>query len=67
MFRYDFTVWKTCLEDLNKIGHLNRDLNQALLTADNLIMFADIIHAKGAALNDIWGFINGTVLPASRP
>ena len=51
----------------SEFGHLLRDLNQPWLSADNLIMFADIIHAKGAALNNTWGFIDGTVRPISRP
>ena len=51
----------------SEFGHLLRDLNQPWLFADNLIMFADAIHAKGAALNNTWGFIDGTVRPISRP
>ena len=30
-------------------------------------MFADAIHAKRAALNNIWGFSDGIVRPISRP
>ena len=30
-------------------------------------MFADTIHTKEAALNNAWGFIDGTVRPISRP
>ena len=56
---------------MNKIdsefGYLPRDLNQPWFSADNLIMFADAIHAKRAALNNTWGFIDGTVRPISRP
>jgi len=29
--------------------------------------YADVIHAKGAPLNDCFGFIDGTVRPISRP
>ena len=29
--------------------------------------FADAIHQKGAALDNCWGFIDGTVRPISRP
>ena len=36
----------------SKFGHLLRYLNQMWLSADNLIIFADIINAKGAALNN---------------
>ena len=35
----------------SKFGHLLRYLNQMWLSADNLIIFADVINAKGAALN----------------
>ena len=51
----------------SEFGHLLRDLNQPWLSADNFIMFADAIHAKGAALNNTWGFTDGTVCPISRP
>ena len=29
--------------------------------------FSAVIHAKGAALDQCWGFIDGTVRPISRP
>ena len=29
--------------------------------------YADVIHAEGAALNNCFGFIDGTVRPISRP
>ena len=51
----------------SEFEHLLRDLNQPCFSADNLTMFADTIHAKGAALNNTWGFIDGTVRPISRP
>ena len=51
----------------SEFWHLPRDLNQLWFSADNLIMFADAIHAKRAALNNTWGFIDGTVRPISRP
>ena len=54
-------MYKICSE----FGGLLRDLNQLWLSAGNLIMFADATHAKGAALNDTWGFIDGTVHPIS--
>ena len=44
---------------------LLRDVNQLWLSTDNLIMFADATHAKGEALNNTWGFIDGTVHPIS--
>ena len=36
----------------SEFKHLPRDLNQLWFSADNLIMFADAIHAKRAALNN---------------
>ena len=54
-------------EVMNKIdsefGHLLRDLNQPWISAETLVIFADVIHAKGATLNNTWGFIDGTVHP----
>ena len=29
--------------------------------------FSDAVHSKGAALNNCWGFIDGTVRPVARP
>ena len=49
----------------SEFGHLLRDLNQWWLCADNLIMFLEAIHAKGAALNNTWGFSDDTVHPIS--
>ena len=51
----------------SELGHLLSDLNQPWLSSDNLLMFCDAIHTKGAALNNTWGFIDGTVRPISRP
>ena len=33
----------------------------------NVAAFSDAIHAKGAALDNCWGFIDGTVRPIARP
>ena len=52
---------------VSELRHLLGDLNQPWLSADNLRMFADVIHAKGAALNNILDFIGGTVRPISQP
>jgi len=30
-------------------------------------MYADAIHAKGAALDNCWGFVDGTVRAICRP
>ena len=42
-------------------------MNQAWLSPPNLQSFADAIHNKGAALNNCWGFVDGTVRPICRP
>ena len=44
-----------------------RTFNQPWLSQANLQNYADIIHAKGAPLQNCWGFIDGTVRPVSRP
>jgi len=41
-------------------------MNQEWLNPQNLEIFCQIIHAKGAALNNCWGFVNGTVRPICR-
>ena len=43
------------------------DLNQPWLLARCLEEFANAIHQKGAALDNCWGFVDGTVRPISRP
>ena len=48
-------------------GHLLRDLNQPWLQPRCLEEFANAIHQKGAALDNCWGFVDGTVRPISRP
>ena len=48
-------------------GHLLQDLNQNWLAPEHLTVFANTISDKGAALNNVWGFIDGTVRGISRP
>ena len=48
-------------------GYLLNSMNQAWLSPHNLQLFADIIHEKGAPLNNCWAFIDGTVRPLFRP
>ena len=48
-------------------GHLLRDLNQPWLQPQYLEEFPNAIHQKGAALDNCWGFVDGTVGPISRP
>lgn len=47
--------------------HLLSDLDQPWLSRAHLQEFADAVHNKGAALENCWGFIDGTVRPVSRP
>ena len=47
--------------------HLLTDFDQGWLQPENLETFAAVIHEKGAALDNCWGFIDGTVRPVSRP
>ena len=50
-----------------RFGHLLRDLDQSWLSCPNLQIFANAVHDKGAALDNCWGFIDGTVGPICRP
>ena len=45
----------------DRYSYLLHNLNQAWLSSQNLQMYADAIHNKGAALDNCWGFIDGTV------
>ena len=47
--------------------HLLVSLNQPLLTPVCLERFCQGVHDKGAALENCWGFIDGTVRPIRRP
>jgi len=42
-------------------GHLLTTLDHPWLTPAKLREMADAVHAKGAALQNCWGFIDGTV------
>jgi hypothetical protein len=41
--------------------------DQIRLTPQKLKCFAESIHAKGSPLSTVYGFIDGTVRPISRP
>ncbi|XP_028415050.1 uncharacterized protein LOC114538135 [Dendronephthya gigantea] len=51
----------------NAHGHRMTEWNQQILSPENLEIYADAIHAKGAALANCYGFIDGTVRPLCRP
>jgi len=42
-------------------------MDQPWLSRESLRMYADAIHAKGAALDNCWGFVDGTVRAICRP
>ena len=50
-----------------RYGHLLLSLDQPWLSRANLKIFADAVHAKGAALSNCWGFVDGTVRPICHP
>ena len=51
----------------NEHGHLISHWNHTLLSPENLPRYADSIAAKGAALQNCFGFVDGTVRPICRP
>ena len=51
----------------NQFSHLLRYLNQPWMAPIYLQDFANAVHAKGGALDNCWGFIDGTVRPICRP
>ena len=48
-------------------GHKITEWNHAALSPALLQTYADAVYAKGAALNNCFGFIDGTVRPIARP
>ena len=51
----------------NEHGHHLTDFNQPFLSRASLRTYAGAIHQKGAALNNCWGFVDGTVRSFCRP
>ena len=49
------------------MGTCYGNLNQPWLQPRCLEEFANAIHQKGAAMDNCWGFVDGTVRPISRP
>ena len=47
--------------------YLLRDMNQPWLDSIHLEEYANAVYRKGAALDNCWGFVDGTVRPISRP
>ena len=54
-------------EIFDRYSHLLTDLNQPWLSRENLQIFANAVHNKGAALDNCWGFVDGTIRPICRP
>ena len=50
-----------------RFGNLFLHLNQPWLSQANLVDFSQSIYSKRAALDNCWGFIDGTVRPVARP
>ena len=48
-------------------GFSIRDVNQNWLSRRNLLLFAEVIHTKGAQHDNCWGFVDGTTRPMCRP
>ena len=56
------------VDDLfDRYSHILRELDQPWLSPANLQMHATKVHNKGAALDNCWGFVDGTVSPICRP
>ena len=51
----------------NTHAYLIQTLNQPWLQPELLQTYANAVHEKGAALNNCWGFVDGTVRPITRP
>ena len=51
----------------NRWDRLLTTLNQPGLSPINLQQFANVVHEKGAALENCWGFVDGTVEQVCRP
>jgi len=48
-------------------GHLLQDLSSLGCSRINLEEVAQAIHQKGAALDNCWGFVDGTIRPICQP
>ena len=58
----------TVLDDIySRFSQHFTDLNQPWLSRENCKSFAHAVHNKGSALDNCWGFVDGTVRPICRP
>ncbi|XP_078379986.1 uncharacterized protein LOC144662926 [Oculina patagonica] len=51
----------------NTHGHRVSQWNHTIMNPASLVTYADAIHDRGAALENSFGFIDGTVRPITRP
>ena len=55
-------ITNTVISDIyERYGHLILSFDQPWLSRANLKIFVDAVHAKGAAIANCWGFVDGTV------
>ena len=69
LFRYDLCMITNEVMDniFNNHSHRISQWNDDILNPQLLQEYADVIHAKGASLENCFGFIDGTVRPIARP
>ena len=48
-------------------GHLLREINQPWLSPQQRTLFSNAIYQKGAALDNVWAFVDGMVRGTTRP
>ena len=51
----------------NVHGHRITEWNHFVMSPDQLQIYSEAIHDKGAALDNCFGFVDGTVRPISKP
>ena len=61
-------IYNTVIDHIFEVhGHLITQWNHALLSTENLQLYAESVARKGAALENCFGFVDGTVQPICRP
>ena len=48
-------------------GHIITEWNHQIFSPRNLEINAEAVHGKGAALENCFGFVDGTICPICRP
>ena len=48
-------------------GHIITEWNHQIFSPRNLEIYAEAVHGKGAALENCFGFVDGTICPICRP